>query len=445
MAQSDNSFSNTYSISGYDEVTQVSQAYLTGLSGRNFFDLRAFYFDVQSTIVTDPAESQQPIIHPSLDYTYTFDRPVGGGELTFNANVLSLTRRMAEVDLPNDRFPGVKGSNTRLTTELEWQRTLVTDSGLLLTPIAAARGDINYLSVTPPAAYMGPFTSQMTPVRGLVTAGLEARYPVQVVTSNASHIFEPIAQVFVRNNEQLAGGLPNEDAQSFVFDSSTLFDRDKFSGYDRMEGGTRANVGIRYTGTFDNGVSVRGIFGQSYQLAGLNSFATDDLVNVGAGSGLETNSSDFVGGLGVDLPNGFSLTAEGRFSVLDFEVERSDIGVMYTSHRFSTSVAHTTVQPQPGYGSSTSRNELKGAASVRFAKYWQAFGSISYDIDDSYVADNTIGFGYDDECFVFTLAYSQERDINQAVDWTVGARISLRTLGDITVGSSDFDVLSSAN
>ena len=43
-------------------------------------------------------------------------------------------------------------------------------------------------------------------------------------------------------------GIPNEDAQSFVFDATTLFERDKFSGYDRIEGGTRANVGFRYSG-----------------------------------------------------------------------------------------------------------------------------------------------------------------------------------------------------
>ncbi|MEM6461947.1 MAG: LPS-assembly protein LptD [Pseudomonadota bacterium] len=439
FAQTDSSFSNTYSIARYSEVTQVSTAYLTGLSGRNFFDLRAFYFDVQSTIIGDIAEEQQPIVHPSLDYSYTFEQPVGGGELNFSANILSLTRREAENDLANGRFPGVEGTNTRLTTELVWQRTVITDSGLLLTPIAAARGDVNYLDVDAPAAYAGPFTSDTTPVRGLATAGVEARYPVQIRTSQASHIFEPIAQVFVRNDEQLAGGLPNEDAQSFIFDTSNLFERDKFSGYDRMEGGTRANVGIRYTGTFQNGVSLRGVFGQSYQLAGLNSFSTDDLVNVGSESGLENSRSDYVGSVGVDLPNGFSMTLEGRFSEESFAVERSDLGLIYTSERFSTSLAHTTVEPQPGYGSSSRRNELKGSASVRVAEYWSAFGSISYDIEDDFIADNTIGFSYDDECFVFTLAYSQQRDVNQAVDWSLGARISLRTLGDIRIGTGDFD------
>ena len=44
------------------------------------------------------------------------------------------------------------------------------------------------------------------------------------------------------------GVLPNEDSQSLVFDTTTLFQRDKFSGYDRIEGGTRLNAGLRYSG-----------------------------------------------------------------------------------------------------------------------------------------------------------------------------------------------------
>ncbi len=437
MLQSDNSFSNTYSIPGHSAVTQVSTAYLTGLSGRNFFDLRAFYFDVQSTSPASIAEEQQPIIHPSLDYSRTLSKPVAGGEVNLDMNVLSLTRREAETDVANDRYRGVKGNNTRLTTELEWQRTLTTSGGLLLTPLLAARGDVNFLDITAPAGYTGPLTTDSTATRGMLTAGLEARYPIQMLTTGASHIVEPIGQIFVRPDEQLAGGLPNEDAQSLVFDASTLFERDKFSGYDRIEGGTRANLGFRYTGTFQNGVSLRSIFGQSYQIAGLNSFATDDLVNVGSSSGLETSRSDYVGSVGVDMPSGFSLIAEGRFDESTFALQRSDVGTSYSNSRFSAAIAHTTVKPQPGYGSATDRNEISGSASIRFAEYWRAFGSLKYDIENSELYNSSFGMGYHDECFDISFTYTQTRDSNQAIDQSFGVSVSLRTLGDISFGSTD--------
>ncbi len=105
------------------------------------------------------------------------------------------------------------------------------------------------------------------------TVGLEYRYPFINVQPWGTTTIEPIAQVILRPNETYAGRLPNEDAQSMVFDASNLFAVDKFSGYDRVEGGGRANVGVQATTQFDRGGSVNVLFGQSYQLYGLNSFA----------------------------------------------------------------------------------------------------------------------------------------------------------------------------
>ena len=57
-----------------------------------------------------------------------------------------------------------------------------------------------------------------------------------------------------------------------MFDDTLLFDIDKFSGYDRFETGTRANVGVQYTFQASNGVYARAVFGQSYHLRGENAF-----------------------------------------------------------------------------------------------------------------------------------------------------------------------------
>ena len=54
------------------------------------------------------------------------------------------------------------------------------------------------------------------------------------------------------------------------------------------------------------------IVGQSYHLGGDNSFASPDLVNVGAYSGLETDTSDFVGLVGFATPTGLSASASAR-------------------------------------------------------------------------------------------------------------------------------------
>ena len=126
------------------------------------------------------------------------------------------------------------------------------------------------------------------------TAGVEYRYPFISIQSWGTQTVQPIGQLIVRPSETNIGKLPNEDSQSLVFDDTNLFKVDKFAGWDRIEGGGRANAGVEYTAQFNRGGYVDALFGQSYQLFGTNSFAVGDLTNTGLGSGLDKPASDYV-------------------------------------------------------------------------------------------------------------------------------------------------------
>nr|CAD6419492.1 LPS-assembly protein LptD [Rhizobium sp. Q54] len=445
MVQSDNNFSKTYSLDGVSDDVFRNEVYLTGLGERNHFDLRAFYFNVQDTAYINNAEKRQAIVYPSLDYKYIAPEPVAGGELSVTTNFTNLSRREEDFlfEGTTARYAGLEGNYSRFTTEAEWKRTFTTSGGLLLTPILAARGDaLRHSSSDPSLTRNGvPYTYTDLEDSGsygryMLTAGLEVRYPFLITGENSSHIIEPVAQVFVRPDEPLAGGLPNEDAQSFVFDATNLFERDKFSGFDRIEGGTRANVGLRYTGSFDNGVGLRSVVGQSFHLGGQNSFATEDLVNVGANSGLETDRSDYVGMAGIDLPIGISLEAGARFDEETFDLQRTDASISYTSARISGSLAYTQIEAQPEYGSSSDTELLQSSTGFRVNENWSLSGSAIWDLKEQEIIRRGIGITYADECTIFTLAYADEpASSTNANDWSISARITFRTLGDIDLGS----------
>ena len=445
MVQTDNNFSRTYNLAGADASVHTNTVYLTGLGRRNYFDLRSFYYDVQDADITSASEERQARVLPSFDYQYVAPEPIAGGELTANLNVTALHRSQADVVAAsfNDRFRGLPGGVVRTTAEAEWKRTFTAAGGLLVTPLLAVRGDAIGSDMTAPNFvnpalynYPGSFANDDLVSRGMVTAGLEVRYPWLISTETSSHVFEPIAQIFVRPDEAYAGGLPNEDAQSFVFDATTLFERDKFSGYDRIEGGTRANLGLRYTGSFDSGYTLSGVAGQSYHLAGLNSFATDDLVAAGANSGLETDVSDYVAMASLGTPIGIDFTGTIRLDKDDFSPERTGTTVSYSNSRLSTSLTYSHISAQPLYGSETNSDEVQSTASIRLDENWSIFGSAAYDINNDVLSRRSAGFSYEDECMIFSIVYSDKRDVSNesAVDWTLGARLSFRTLGDIQIG-----------
>ena len=491
LVQSDKNFSRTYTINGFDKLVYRNEVYLTGLNDRNYFDLRLMKFSVQETTldhhpvtgveIAAARDPKQPWVLPSLDYTKTVE-DVGGGQVRFDMNVTGISRGRQDVsyqtilgDDPDTaaietryrrpyRISGIEGATGRVTAEAEWKREIVAANGFIVTPLLHVRGDGIYSDPTstsvdavnamagylnglqyshdPALAYSGVEADiRSSYFRPMATAGLEFRWPWLFAGANSSHVLEPMAQLLVRPNEAYGRTLdiPNEDAQSFVFDAATLFERDKFSGFDRVEGGTRANLGMRYTGSFWSGWSANGIFGQSYHIAGDNPFASPDLVNVGAYSGLETDRSDFVALFGVASPSGLSISASGRFDEQTFETRRAELKTGFTVGQFTTSARYAFIQKQPLYGFTEDRKELTVSGKFDFNENWSGFASATHDFIQDRLVRNSIGFEYDDECFTYQMTFTQVRPTDTKETMTVGFNVSFRALGDFGSNSNVLD------
>ena len=464
LAQTDKNFARRYEIDGYDQARRTNEVYLTGLNDRNYFDLRFYKFNVQEPVrnfdrdtglpIGSARDARQPWVLPSFDYSYTPDTAVAGGELNFDINVQGISRRLAEY-APSlaapERIAGLDGTSGRVTAEVEWKRSFVTPGGLMLTPLLHARADAigaNYdseslLAIDNMASYLGVAADVRSAYyRTMATAGLEARWPVLFSTSSSTHVLEPMGQLFARPNEPHGEtlGIPNEDSQAMVFDASNLFERDKFAGYDRIEGGVRANLGVRYSGTFDNGWSAHGLFGQSFHLAGNNPYASPDLVRVGAASGLETDRSDYVASFGVLSPVGLSLGAGARFDEETFAVRRTDVTAGYRGSVATVAGAYSFIEAQPEYGFGEDRHEVRANASLRVAENWRVFGSGTYDITKDALVRRGIGFAYDDDCFSYAISASEYVNPDNSSDRrrSFGFQVSLRTLGDFGSSSAAF-------
>jgi LPS-assembly protein len=374
-------------------------------------------------------QSQVPVIHPVLDYSNVINRNILGGEFSYKTNFTSLTRETAAFDPittlantnglcttasadPLARLPtqcllrGMPGTYTRLTGEADWRRSFTDPFGQIWTPFASIRADAIDASIS-----NQPGVSNFLPVgdtqalRVMPTVGLEYRYPFINVQPWGTTTIEPIAQVIIRPNETYAGKLPNEDAQSLVFDTSNLFSVDKFSGYDRVEGGGRANVGVRATTQFDRGGSVTAVFGQSYQLFGLNSFAVADVTNTGVDSGLATPKSDYVGSINYSPNRTYTFSVRSRFDQATVNVQRFEAEARANFDRWSVSMMYGNYAAQPEIGYLTRREGLLGSASVKVAANWVVSGSARWDLVANQINQYVIGAGYVDDCFVLAANY----------------------------------------
>jgi len=400
----------------------VSQAYLSGSGDRSYFDIRSIYYYGFSEF---DDQSQIPIVHPVLDYSNVAPHPVLGGELSYKVNLTSLTRQEAEFDaitqsaqasgvcssptadtaIPaNCLLRGIPGEYSRFSAELDWRRTLVTDNGQMFTPFLQLRGDVASVVVDDqPGVSNYISTGSSALARAMPAAGVEYRYPFIDVASWGTQTFEPIAQVILRPNETDIGKFPNEDSQSLVFDDSNLFQIDKYSGWDRVEGGGRANVGFQYTAQVNRAGSFNVMFGQSYQLFGQNSFASPDITNTGLDSGLDKTVSDYVGRATYQPNSVYSFTARGRFDEATFTPERLELETRANFDRWTLQVLYGDYAPQPLIGFLTRREGLLSGASVKLTENWIALGSVRYDIENDRFDQARVGLGYVDDCFMLSV------------------------------------------
>ncbi len=485
----------TRTLAYYYFGESISTAYLIGQGARGYFDFRGYYVNGLSPHDFQP---QQAIARPVWDYNRAFDIDPAdtlgiGGEVTLDYNLTSLSAQAASFEAVGPRvldnayglyeicntyapgqaigdclMRGIGGDYTRTTATASYRRKWIDPIGQVWTPFAFGRFNGEWFDINQTRTYT--FTSSLgtstfanasqlqfvgntdTSFFGEVVpgAGLDYRYPFFIAAPVGTIVAEPIAQIIARPNNQIgAHSLVNLDSQSLVFDDSTLFTWDKYSGYDRFETGTRANYGGRVTWTTEGGAYVNVTGGQSYQVAGTNSYARPDAANVGLSSGLDTRASDFVGAVTLGPGTVVNFVAKGRFDHNTFEPRRIDLISTFNLGPLTAQAQYASYSAQPVIGYDVRREGLSFYSRYQISENYFAQGNVTFDMSRQFYGPNLIGTsnpgpffpayfgiggGYEDECTRLTLNY---RSVFQDQGNGRGTRnqvflvqLQLRTLGD---------------
>ncbi|RBP17122.1 LPS-assembly protein [Roseiarcus fermentans] len=511
---SDKFFANDYKLQGIDFSNYyfqdiVSSAYLRGQADHSFFDLSAYHF--QGTTANDDNRTLPQAV-PVLDYNRVFGLPADrtngiGGAATVDVNIANITQSNAAFQSTglqtfdnayhlynvcettvgnkyvNTYYPGacmlrsIAGDYTRASGQVSWQRSYIDPIGEVWKPFVFARvdGEATELNETGSITYassLGVSTvanssqaaffsggGQGAFARGMAGFGLEYQYPFALTNVFGSQTITPIGQFIVRPSEVMPRIQPNEDSQSLVFDETNLFAWNKFSGYDRIEGGTRFNYGLQYTANFANGGHANIVAGESIQVAGQNSYTLYDMANTGMNSGLDKTFSNFVAGEMIQPTSApVSFLSKQQFDSTTFQLDRFDAIAKATIAGVTGSVDYALYAAQPALGWAYPREGLTGSASYKLQDRWTIDGSLVLDMSRHYYdvpgqetpvfypIGYSLGFGYKDECTTLTVRYSASLSAPAAFTEYAGGPLTtlpatrnqtlmfqlvLRTLGDL--------------
>ncbi len=411
----DDTFNRLYGL-GFDDTLRSTYA-LEHQTTNSFLSISGWAF--QGLRASDRS-GEIPFVLPLIEYDWRPKDNILGGRLQIGANTLGLYRSNGQ-------------SIARGLGFGRWDRSFLTGLGQRITATAMLRGDLYNVSDAEKATlsdYAG-----VDGLRGRVIplAALNIEWPFAGPAFGGTQTITPRAQV-VTVATGLNDRLPNEDSRAIELEDVSLFDLNRFPGYDRYEGGSRLTYGVQYQFSRP-GLALRSEIGQSVRLAG-------DGNEFPGGSGLSDQLSDFVGRSNLRLGSLFEITHRFRVDRSNLAVRRNEIDFNIGTRETYASVGYIKLKRNIQLEDLEDRSELRAGGRVAFARFWSVFGSAIVDLTTKTQNANATGSGftavrhrigaeYEDECFRFGLSwrrdYVGDRDFRPGNTYLL--TISFKTLG----------------
>ena len=374
---SNDTYLKRYDFSQADRL--VNDVYIEGAGGRTRFAVTGYFF--QGLRATDNSRII-PLALPLVEFSFSPLNHWLGGQFRFDFNSVTLTR-----DIGVD--------SQRATAEARMRWPMILPGGQLLALQLDARGDVYHVSNPPPLASSDKFIS-----RGIPYAALDWRWPfISSSSGGRAFIVEPIAQMIVQPYGGNPAGIPIEDSTDFELDENNILSFDQTPGYDLVESGPRANVGLHARAAFPSG-SIDAILGQTYRWKPDPIFGVD--------SGQHGTTSDIVGRVSVKFLPYIDLTDRIDIDRTNGTVRRHEVYLTGIYNRSTLQISYVQLPAEEVTLGLGAREEINAQADINFYRNWQAFGAIRRDLLAGRMLDTELGLGYEDECLGVSIAYRRK-------------------------------------
>ena len=393
---SDDAYLRRFDFTSRDRLT--SELFLRRFQNDGFASISGLYF--QSNRSDEPQE-EIPVVLPEIQLRQRFDAPYIGGDLFANGDVLALSREEGR-------------DVVRLSAGLDWEDSLVSETGFAFRGFAESRADVYFVDDDPDL-------DETNVNRLLGLAGVEARYPFVRQGQRNTQIFEPIAQFILANEGGNPEGIPNEDSQEISFDDTNLFATSRAPGLDLWEEGSRINMGWRYELLSDGGLDLNASGGRVLRFEEASEFPD--------GSGLQGTNSDYVAAWGLAYGDLFRFTNRFRMSD-DFELARNEMLVELDYGRWDANASYVFFEADADSIVTEDREEYAFGGTVDLTPAWSLSGGFRYDEVENQLLRASSGLVWSNECVEvdFSLRRRFTRSTGAPASTSFGLEVKLLSL-----------------
>lgn len=388
----DDTYLTRYQIAR-NESLLTSRAYVEGINPLNNGNKR-HYFSTQGLYFQGLAARDNrlliPIVLPLTEFGYTTDPQIWGSRWSIDSSMMALTRETGT-------------DSRRLATRINWNLPYTTTGGQIFELDTTLRADayqVSDLLQSSGVIYDG------TQTRLVPEASVTWRYPFINRLKSSNIVIEPIANITVSTNNINDPKIPNEDNVLPEFNDLNLFSRNRFSGWDRLESGTRTFYGFRTMWDFFENRQLTASLGQSYRF---NSDPLFPLTN-----DLSSKFSDYVGHISATYKP-LTLNYRYRMDRDNFQLQRSELESILNFDRFGFYTTYLHLNDDPFLGSS---EEIAFIGYLNLTDTWTLTGSTRRDLQLKRMTDAGIGLAFHNECTTLQFGVSRnlisDRDIRES-------------------------------
>ncbi len=412
-----------FRIPGFDAGNVLSsQIYGEGfgVGAYSRLDVRAY-----QSLNTSVDQNLLPYVLPHYVYDFVGPPDTLGGRLGFRTDDFNVLRDVGT----NDQ---------RASATLSWDRPFIGSLGDrwgLTLHVDAAAYHANEVDQQPNF----DIGNSASTAHAQPQAAVKLNWPfVRSAGQYGSQIIEPIAQLIVAPNSgnSINDRIPNEDSLDYEFTDSTLFSLNRFQGYDRFDGGARANVALHANWTLKSGQQIDGLVGQSYQEHRDANFFPQ--------SGLGNHVSDIVARTTLVPASWLDFTARGRFDKSNLNVHfadgiasvgvpllRASAGYIYSStNPYDLYVVNPFTTAGPPASFFVPRNEATVGLSSNRGPFTVS-ANAQRDLATGRLVAVSADGRYENECFIFDLNLVRRYTsiLNDGGDTTVLFSLTFKTVG----------------
>jgi LPS-assembly protein len=243
-----------------------------------------------------------------------------------------------------------------------------------------------------------------------------------------SQVVEPRIQLVTGPMTGSQYRIPNEDSIVFDFTDANLFSLNRFTGRDRQEGGTRADMALRGAWFLPEDRQLEALVGRSFRVQ-------EDGGPFYPNSGLVNRASDWVGRLTFRPTSWMDLTGRARRDGESFASRAYDISTTVRPFNDTAfTLGYLQAPPTPYLNPYAQREEVAVGATQRFGLWrFAAFGRQNIELNQPVAA--TLSALYEDECFIFETRFVKNYAEDPATNKLYpGATMLLFRFGFKTIG-----------